>query len=144
MMIRHCNEVLAMQKGTFRRRSVGPTFFKSRMVSSGTEASENPGLARETRYALFKRLCACSSFTVFTYVLHTVCVCALTSLRSPRRAGRYGARVPTRALWTDTRHRAAASTRAIHPRVRIPCVGVPVSRTPPILSRLPVIDVAGF
>lgn len=86
MMIRHCNEVLAMQKGTFRRRSVGPTFFKSRMVSSGTEASENPGLARETRYALFKRLCACSSFTVFTYVLHTVCVCALTSLRSPRRA----------------------------------------------------------
>lgn len=30
-------------------------------------------------------------------LLHTACVCALTSLRSPRRAGRYGARVPTRA-----------------------------------------------
>lgn len=85
------------------------------------------------------------------FLVHRVYVCTsygvrvrvdVTALAAPR--GRYGARVPTRALRTDTRHRAAASTRAIHPRVRIPCVGVPVSRTPPILSRLPVIDVVGF
>ena len=87
MMIRHCNEVLATQKTNISTmvRSSGRTFFKRRMVS-GAEASENPGLGRETCYALFKRLCACSSFAVFTYVLHTACVCALTSLRSPRRA----------------------------------------------------------
>lgn len=101
-MIRHCNEVLAMQKGTFRRRSVGPTFFKSRMVS-GAEASENPGLARETRYALFKRLCACSSFTVFTYVTpYGVRVRVdVTALAAPRRKIR-GTRPYTRGRTPDT------------------------------------------
>lgn len=145
MMIRHCNEVLATQKGIFRRWFVGPTFFKSRMVS-GAEASENPGLARETWYALFKRLCACSSFTVFTYVLHTACVCAwrhCARRAAPEDTGH--ASLHARCGRTpDTGQLQRASTRAIHPRVRIPCVGVPAPRTPPILSRLPVIDVAGF
>lgn len=52
------------------------------------------------------------------FLVHRVYVCTtygvrvrVTSLRSPRRAGRYGARVPTRALRTDTRHRAAATCK---------------------------------
>lgn len=86
---------------------------------------------------LVRRVYVCTTYGVRVRV-------DVTALAAPRRAGRYGARVPTRALRTDTRHRAAASTRAARPRVRIPCVGVPASRTPPILSRLPVIDVPGF
>ena len=108
-----------------RRRERGKRAHTSRFVDRGAHFSKFEGRnrrsrrrsirkswphaqPRETRHALFRRLCAhVSSLAVFTYVVHTARVCALTSLCSSWR-GRYGARVPPRAPRTDTRHRAAA------------------------------------
>ena len=90
-----------------------PAFFKVRGPDSyrAQEASENPCLAqpRETRHALFRRLCACCSSAVFTYVVPMYIRRACARWRHYVRRGE--ARVPPRAPRTDTRHRAAAPWR---------------------------------
>lgn len=117
-----------------------PAFFKVRGPDSyrAQEASENPCLAqpRETRHALFRRLCACCSSAVFTYVVPMYIRRACARWRHYARRGeedtRHASLHARRGRTPDTGQLHCgdrATTRAIHPRVHIPRVDVPWTPT---------------
>lgn len=102
------------QVHTSRFADRGAHFSKFEGRGLSIEAQKHPKIlasraaSRDAACIIQKAVRACFLLTVFTYVVHTARVCALTSLCPSSWRGRYGARVPPRAPRTDTRHRAAA------------------------------------